>query len=180
MNTSPASRARARAGSASGSSADRIPEAPGVNTVPGSVPLAPHPLLAVPLVVGVNGSAGSAAALRWAADEACRRHAMLRIVSAWQADPEGAAPGEAERIAHLRVGKALARVFRRPRFPGQITCATPRGMPGRVLLQEAGLTELLVLGLMPAPSTRGPGPTGRYCLRHRRGPLVFVPAWLTR
>ncbi|MGH7734157.1 MAG: universal stress protein [Gemmatimonadales bacterium] len=35
------------------------------------------------VVVGVDGSAGSAAALRWAAAEACRRQTALRIVSAW-------------------------------------------------------------------------------------------------
>ena len=36
------------------------------------------------VVVGVDGSAGSEAALRWAAAEAVRRQTGLRIVSAWQ------------------------------------------------------------------------------------------------
>ena len=35
------------------------------------------------VVVGVDGSADSVAALLWAAPEACRRGAVLQLVSAW-------------------------------------------------------------------------------------------------
>ena len=42
------------------------------------------------IVVGVSGSSASVTALRWAADEALRRHALLRVVRSW--DPEFRAP----------------------------------------------------------------------------------------
>lgn len=133
-----------------------------------------------PVVVGVNGSAGSVAALRWAAGEACMRGTGLRIVCAWQRPgpgrPEHDRPAEPARIALMRVQKALARVLRELCFPARITCATPHGPAGSALLAEVGEGNLLVLGTRPPGSALAPGRTGRYCLRHRRGPLVFVPA----
>lgn len=48
------------------------------------------------VVVGVSGSSASAGALRWAADEARRRHAALRVVRSWHAEvhaPYAAAAG---------------------------------------------------------------------------------------
>ncbi len=129
------------------------------------------------VVVGVDGSASAAAAVRWAAAEACRREVVLRIVSAWdeldQADPPHA--GDPARIAGARVQKALARVLARPRCPYRIACATPRGNPGPSLLNEADEAGLLVLGVTRV----NPGLPGRvnwYCLRRGHGPLVFVPA----
>jgi len=44
------------------------------------------------VIAGVDGSAGSAAALRWAAAEACRRQVLLRIVSAWEEPDRTALP----------------------------------------------------------------------------------------
>jgi nucleotide-binding universal stress UspA family protein len=130
------------------------------------------------VIVGVDGSAGSAAALRWAAAEACRRQALLRIVSAWEEPvrPGPPAPSDPARIAAARVQKALARVFFQQDFPYRIACATPQGAAGEALLGEAGETGLLVLGAAGAAAARTPGTTGRYCLRRGRGPLVFVPA----
>lgn len=130
------------------------------------------------IVVGVNGSAGSAAALQWAATEACRRQALLRIVSAWEdADPsDSPLAGDPAKIAAARVQKALARVLFQQYFPRRIACATPKGGPGEALLSEAGDVGLLVLGAAGPSTARRPGPTRRYCLRRGHGPLVFVPA----
>jgi nucleotide-binding universal stress UspA family protein len=44
-----------------------------------------------PVVVGVDGSPGSITALRWAADHARRRDAVLRVVLAWSPSPAAAA-----------------------------------------------------------------------------------------
>jgi nucleotide-binding universal stress UspA family protein len=130
------------------------------------------------VVVGVDGSASAAAAVRWAAAEACRRQVVLRIVSAWeeldQADPPHA--GDPVRIAGVRVQKALARVLARPHYPHRIACTTPRGDPGPSLLNEAGAAGLLVLGVTRVDPVLLPGRVNRYCLRRGHGPLVFVPA----
>lgn len=130
------------------------------------------------IVVGVNGSAGSAAALRWAAAEACRRQALLRIVSAWEEpdQPGSADTDESAQIAAARVQKALTRVLLQQYYPRRIACAAPMGIPGQALLDEASDASLLVLGAAGVSAARAPGRTGRYCLRRGTGPLVFVPA----
>lgn len=62
------------------------------------------------VVVGVDGSAGSAAALGWAAAEACRRETVLRIVSAWDEPRKQRPPyaGDPAQSAVARVQNALA------------------------------------------------------------------------
>lgn len=130
------------------------------------------------VIVGVDGSGGSAAALRWAAAEACRRQVLLRIVSAWEerSRPPSSVASDPARIAVARVQKALTYVLFQPHYPYRIACATPQGPAGEALLNEVGNTGLLVLGATGAAAVRAPGRTGRYCLRRGRGPLVFVPA----
>ena len=131
------------------------------------------------IVVGVDGSAAAAAAVRWAAAEACRRQVVLRILSAWD-EPDWPGPaaraGDPALIAARRVQKALARVIGQPRFPRRIACATPRGHPGLALLTEAGRSGLLVLGMTGIGAAAAPGRVNRYCLWRARCPLVFVPA----
>lgn len=128
------------------------------------------------VVVGVDGSAGAAAAAHWAAAEACRRQVALRIVSARdERDESGSLKrGEAARIAAARVQKALTRVLSRQRYPRRIACATPRGYPGQALLAEVGETGLLVLGVTHVGAVLLPGRINRYCQRLGSSPLVFV------
>jgi nucleotide-binding universal stress UspA family protein len=130
------------------------------------------------IVVGVDGSAGSTAALSWAVTEACRRQVLLRIVSAWQ-DPDqrdAAGTGSAARIAAAHVQKALAYVLLQQNYPRRIACATAKGVPGAVLLNEVSDAGLLVLGATGNAAAQAPGKTGQYCLRRGSGPLVFVPS----
>ena len=129
------------------------------------------------IVVGVDGSAGSAAALRWAVAEACRHQALLRIVSAWQApaQPGAAHADDPAQVAAALVQAALAHVLLQPRYPRRIACATPRGIPGEALLSQVSDVGVLVLGAAGAAAAHTPGRTGRYCLRRGNGPLVFVP-----
>ena len=134
------------------------------------------------VVVGVDGSAGSVAALRWAAAEACRQQAVLRIVSAWEeaAQPASFRVGHPARIAATRVQKALTRVLAQPHYPRHIACATPEGVAGETLLNEVGDAGLLVLGVAGAAAevnaAQPAGPTCRHCLRRGHSPLVFVAA----
>lgn len=133
------------------------------------------------IVVGVDGSAGSAAALNWAVAEACRRQVLLRIVSAWP-DPDQAdagvrgCAGDPAQVAAARVQKALAHALLEPSYPQRIACVAPKGIPGEVLLIEAGDAGLLVLGAAGGAAAEAPGQTARHCLRRGSGPLVFVPA----
>lgn len=130
------------------------------------------------VVVGVDGSSGAAAAVCWAAAEACQHQAMLRIVSAWdELDQAGPAhDGDPAGIAAARVQKALVRVLGRSHYPRRIACVTPRGRPGPALLAEAGGAGLLVLGVARVSPVLLAGRVNRYCLRSGHGPLVFVPA----
>lgn len=130
------------------------------------------------VIVGVDGSAGAAAAVQWAAAEACRRQVMLRIVSAWEEldQPGPSLHGDPVKIAAAQVQKALRRVLGRLHYPCRIACCMPEGMPGQALLDEVGQAGLLVLGLSRTGATPVPGRVNWYCLRRGHDPLVFVPA----
>ena len=128
------------------------------------------------VVVGVDGSAGSAAALLWAVAEALRCQAGLGIVSAWQepAEAEDTGADHPAQTAARLVEKALARVLSQQHYPRRIACAALRGTPAQALLGQARDTGLLVLGTAGTRAARLPGPIGEYCLLHGRGPLVLV------
>lgn len=131
---------------------------------------------AMGVIVGVDGSAASAAALRWAGAEAGRRREALRIVSAWQEAGLPERPPGATALAEeaaFRVQDALDALLRDHGCPHRVGCVTPRGNPGEMLVRQARNAALLVLG---ATSSDDPGRTARYCLQYARCPVVFVPA----
>lgn len=127
------------------------------------------------VVVGVDGSADSVAALLWAAPEARRRSAVLQIVAVWEGDPvaDSGRAGSA-RIAARRLDRALRHLRREERRPDRVECDAASGDPGKILLDRASGAELLVLGMAAGGNGRVPGTTGRYCLRHAHLPVVFV------
>ena len=129
------------------------------------------------VVVGVDGSADSVAALLWASPEARRRGALLQIVSAWD-DGDPADPGSGRsgcaRDAARRLDRALKHVLRETLRPDRIACHPVKGDPGKALLDKARGADLLVLGLTADSDGQVPGPTGLYCLRHAHVPVVFV------
>lgn len=131
------------------------------------------------VVVGVDGSAASAAALLWAAAEALRYQAGLRIVSAWEetAHPGACRADHPVQAAARLVEKALAQVLSQQHYPPRIACAALQGAPGQALVSQASDTGLLVLGAPSTSAAHLPGSIGRYYLLHGRGPLALVPAW---
>jgi nucleotide-binding universal stress UspA family protein len=105
------------------------------------------------IVVGVDGSKCSQAALEFAAEEAAFRGARLLVVSAWEVPQSavlvaGAAPGiidsfreEAETIVREAVARAT-------RLQPSVSCESRviEGHPGHMLLEQAREATLAVVG----------------------------------
>ena len=137
------------------------------------------------VVVGVDGSRGSAAALRVAAEEAAQRGLPLRIVCAWEAAAgtyvgEAFAPTadgfvEAEHHAEEVLRTALERVAVGAAVETEALAV--EGSPAKVLIEQARDAALLVVG------SRGRGAAASLLLgsvsqklsHHAPCPLVIVP-----
>src|SRR5271169_343496 len=140
------------------------------------------------IVVGVDGSAASAAAVRWAVREARLRHTAVHLVCACDSDPRLRAPyaswswvtREDERQAAAAAALGAAAELARPRLPpGWLTTALVREPPVRALLDQAADAEMLVLGMArfargTGQPTRAIGPVARACLRLAHCPVVVI------
>jgi nucleotide-binding universal stress UspA family protein len=140
------------------------------------------------IVVGVDGSAASDAAVRWAVREARLRDATVHLVSAHHSDPGQRAPyapsswmvPEEERCCAAEALVATAVQLARRHLPsGQLMAELADEPPIRALLDRAADAELLVLGTTrPAPRSRQPaqamGPVARACLQLAPCPVVVV------
>jgi nucleotide-binding universal stress UspA family protein len=138
------------------------------------------------IVVGVDGSEPSMAALRWAAEQAAVLHTDLVAVHAWEPAANGHAPyapvparptAAQEREQAAQFLAATVREALGPRTGGSVRRVVVQGPPARVLLQQADGALLLALGRRAhghfgLPSV---GPVGRECLRHATVPVVTVP-----
>jgi nucleotide-binding universal stress UspA family protein len=136
------------------------------------------------IVVGVDGSPGSLAALRWAVAEASRWQASVEAVSAWAFPAIAATPfvpatgfswADLKQAAQEAVDRAISQLGP---HPVTITTKVVEGRPARVLLDEAAGAELLVVG------TRGLGgaaelllgSTSHTCAHRSPVPVVIVPS----
>jgi nucleotide-binding universal stress UspA family protein len=135
------------------------------------------------VIVGVSESKASAEALRWAAEEADRRHARLQIVRSWspQFDAPYAPvdindPPEQQHEAASRNLSALLRETFGPRLPDWITAELTDGIAERLLVDRSASADLLVLGSATPPLARARpvGPVVRACLSRARCPVVVV------
>jgi nucleotide-binding universal stress UspA family protein len=107
-----------------------------------------------PVLVGVDGSESSNAAVRWAADEARRLGAPLRILHAWLwplyhvqlGPPPGAPPGAGLRAEADRVLERAAELAREtsPNTPVETILYT--GAAAAALLADAASARMLVVG----------------------------------
>jgi len=135
------------------------------------------------IVVGVDGSPGSAAALDFALSEGHSRGLGVEVVTAWLFTPGQSGPGSASPVD---AGRALARALQEhelaaaqarglPRPP--LTHVVVRDHPGRVLTARSAGAAMVVVGSgrQSSASRKVLGSVGEYCLRHSSAPVVVVP-----
>ncbi len=135
------------------------------------------------IVVGVDGSAASLAALRWAGREAGLRGASLWVVRAWEGTAYRLAPyasrarlpdWDTDRVA---AGARLNEAVRAELGPAAaVSVEVAQGLAARVLLDRAVGAEMLVLGTTARPGTGAVGAVAQACLRRAPCPVVVVSA----
>ena len=132
------------------------------------------------IVVGVDGTDGSKAALRWAAHEAELARCGVLAVNAWQVTSVGWAPYpstasvtvpiEAEKVLQETVDEVLG-----PDRKIDVVLRTVRGPAGRVLVRTSCGAVLLVVGKRGRHAWTGRlGSVSEYCARHAQCPLTIV------
>ena len=139
------------------------------------------------IVVGVDGSAHSKTALRWAISQARLVGATVEAVSAWQ-DPVmvGYAFGgipinyEGESIATITdkvLAETVADVTGQQGPPVEIRTRVVRGHPAEVLLEAAAGADMLVLGSRGHGTFAGIllGSVSQHCVQHAPCPVLVVP-----
>ncbi len=138
------------------------------------------------IVVGVDGSEGSLRALRWAAEEAAIRDAVVVAVAVWQSPYDylfGSTlyevPVDERKLvdaARETVSKAIAEVA--AEHPGaRFETLVVEGDPAETLCEQAEHADLLVVG------SRGRGAFGELllgsvsskCAHHCHQPVLIVP-----
>jgi len=131
------------------------------------------------VVVGVDGSAGSTKALRWAAAEAVRRQASLLVVCAWQPTPLGGymvPPTEGyEHAADEILDEALAVAHgQEPELKVEVKREFGATVP--VLVDAARDADLLVVGARGHGGFAGLllGSTSQAVVRHAPCPVAVV------
>ena len=137
------------------------------------------------VLVGIDGSAPSLAALAWAAGEAARRHTVAEVVLAWSFPHLDVLPflpptHDNVKVLHDRARTSLEHEL--DQLPADLRrCVEPRlrkGDPAEVLLRMAARADLVVVG------TRGQGflrqhvlgSTSHALLQHCKVPLAIIPS----
>ena len=132
------------------------------------------------VVVGIDGSAESRAALRWAGQYAARMGRPLCAVAVWQDQlqfgPAAVFPEpEFEAEARDWLEKALAELPG-DLAPVEVTTRIARGDPVRVLVDLSQDADVLVLGNRGRGALLGAlvGSVALRCAHHARCPVVLV------
>ena len=136
------------------------------------------------IVVGIDDSQASIAAMKWAAAEAELRGAELHLVNVWQLDPSLAAAGvvlpwadfeedalnQATEIVEEHIGLTDANGKER-------TIVIVQGTPGPVMIELSRDADMLVVGTQVHTGLRRVlhGSVSHYCLTHAECVVVAVP-----
>jgi nucleotide-binding universal stress UspA family protein len=136
------------------------------------------------VVVGTDGSDHAARALAFAADEAERRGASIRVVTAWHIPSSvyggGYAPivspsvEESTRVTAEKVAEAAAKQLRAKGL--QVETRVRRAQAADALLEEAADADLLVVGSRGHGGFTGLllGSVSQQCVHHAPCPTVVV------
>lgn len=139
-----------------------------------------------PIIVGVDGSAVSIAALRWAVHEAARRDTTVTAVNAWHSDPTTAGLSRLDLI-QLRPRDEVVYVQRQLLDSAVEEVANDtdvridrlllEGQPGAVLVSAAEKGEMLVVGSHGYSRLYEAllGSVSSYCVHHAPCPVVVIP-----
>jgi nucleotide-binding universal stress UspA family protein len=136
------------------------------------------------IVVGVDGSAESVAALMWACREAAMReadvHAVLAVEAACHRVASYAGPRPVEPQASWGAARDVLRLAVKHAaecYPGiSVGAEVAEGLAARVLLDRSAGADMLVLGrtFHGTEHHRGAGPVIRACLRTAACPVVVI------
>jgi nucleotide-binding universal stress UspA family protein len=132
------------------------------------------------IVVGVDGSAESAAALRWACREASLRGAEVHAVHVREANCHSLASyaAAASPTGEDDVEEMWRSVLADQGSAVQVRTEVVEGLAPRVLLDRCAGADMLILGTasdVPG-SSRSAGPVIRACLRRAPCPVVVISA----
>jgi nucleotide-binding universal stress UspA family protein len=146
-----------------------------------------HALPSRQIVVGVDGSAASDAAVRWAVREARLRRITVHLVCAYHSDDRMSAPYAPqfqvrpdERYAAAQAYLDRAAALARRRLPPDRVLPDLVNEPSaRALLGRSAGAEMLVLGatrpgIEPGQPALALGPVARACLRRAPCPVVVI------
>jgi nucleotide-binding universal stress UspA family protein len=136
------------------------------------------------IVVGVDDSPQSEAAVRWAGAHAAITHAELNLVHAWALEPSDmyGPTGEIRDAVVPELRKRLIDMATAAIGPSTGAAAWTldivQGPPGPTLVQRARSANLLVVGTGEHAGVRrlASGSVSHYCLSHAHGPVVAVPS----
>ncbi len=138
------------------------------------------------IVVGIDGSAASERALRWALEEARYRQGAVAVVHAWEyptmaLTPYGGTavpvltPSDLERVAETLAHEVVASVVgESPPVP--VETLVRRGHPAEVLVEAAKGADLLVVGSRGRGGFTGMllGSVSTQVVHHATCPVVIV------
>jgi len=135
------------------------------------------------IVVGIDGSEPSRAALRWAATEAHRRNVGLQVVTCWSYPPMpfgvyelpisgGSLAAEARQAAEAEVDEVLGA----DRSSLDVQIAVVEGAPSLRLLDYDEAADLLVVGSRGRGGFAGLllGSVSQHLAEHARCPVVII------
>jgi nucleotide-binding universal stress UspA family protein len=140
-----------------------------------------------PVVVGVDGSACSQAALRWGLAQAESTGSTIEAIAAWHypemygysygwvpSMPEG---GEFAKTAERALQETVATVRDQLDHPAEVVLRVVEGHPVPVLMDAARNAQLLVLGSRGHGTFSGIllGSVSQHCVQHAPCPVVVVP-----
>ncbi|GIE90949.1 universal stress protein [Actinoplanes regularis] len=139
------------------------------------------------IVVGVDNSAGSAEALRWALAHARLTGGSVEAVTAWQIPPmyayaygwtpTGIDDAGIIRYAEKTLAETVAQVQGEDDHPVPVTTRVMEGPAAQVLLNASKGAELMVLGSHGHGAFAGMllGSVSQHCVQHATCPTLVIP-----